>query len=384
MVRIKYKRKAIKLRIIAGSSVRDGDGRDWIWDRCHNYIGYFLADMSIFHIVDKYSEGSFLGLDLYIQNKAIFITSQVKTEILKYDIENQKFYMYKAQLPQEASQYYSARLNQTKIIMIAYELKYPAVVFDMSSGNFEEVYWLNDSTYTEDIISRIEDSNDEIMIPVATRSDIFFIDKRNLQYSKVQLQTMNKIGVAYKNDINEIWAVSSNGNKIIKYSEGKECEIILSKENIENLFSKLIKCGGLIIAIPRYGENIYLYSEKQKEVRAIRLPLDVDLPEGNYSLFWNCIQKNDKLFFLPWRYPQVVEMDLKTYELKNYSVSAQFSEPYRYINIEMSVENDEIELQCLIEYIKRSKSQQEINDVIQQIGKKINDEISSEGKIVTN
>ena len=59
----------MKLRIVAGDSVRDKNNRDWIWDRLHNYIGYLDTDNYTFHIVSKYEEDSFWGLDLYFLNE---------------------------------------------------------------------------------------------------------------------------------------------------------------------------------------------------------------------------------------------------------------------------------------------------------------------------
>lgn len=341
----------MKLRIVSGDSVKDKNDRDWIWDRTHNFIGFLDTEKYFFHIVDKYEESLFLGFDLYLLSKAIFITSQNKIEVLKYDIEKNVFTIYKTDLQQKATQYYSARLSQTKIIMIAYELKYPALIFDMLSGQFEEVLWMDDIRYTDKVIGRLEDSNDEILIPVEAYNEIIVVNKKNLKYSKMQLHSIKEIGVVYKNGLSDMWVASSDGNMLIRYNQGKEYKFRIDG-NDKNTFSKLIKCENKIIGIPRYGENIYLYDEKEEVVKMIKLPSNVTVQEGTSSLFWNCIEKEEKLILLPWRYPQIVEINLKTYKAKNFEVNVCPKELCRHIKIGTVLENDDIEVSCLIEFIK--------------------------------
>lgn len=363
----------MKLRIVAGDSVKDKNNRDWIWDRSHNILGFLDTENYTFHVVGKYDEDLFLGFDLYLLNKAIFITSQNKIQVLKYDLEKNVFTIYKADLQQEATQYYSAKLSETTIIMIAYELKYPALIFDMLSGQFEEVLWMDDIAYADKVIGRLEDSDDEILIPVESNDEIIIINKENLKYSKIQLHSIKKIGVVYKNGFGDVWVASSDGDTLVRYNQGNEYRIRIDGINDKNTFSKLVKCENIVIAIPRYGENIYLYDEKERRGEKIKLSLNAPVQEGTSSLFWNCIVKEDKLILLPWRYPQLVEIDLKTYKSKNYKVKVCPKELCRYIKIDTVFENDEIEVTCLIECIKSKNLTKyySYNNNLQQIGRVI-------------
>ena len=351
----------MKLRIVAGDSVRDKNNRDWIWDRLHNYIGYLDTDNYTFHIVSKYEEDSFWGLDLYFLNETIFITSQNKMQVLRYDIEKNAFTIFKTGLQQNATQYYTAKLSETKIIMIAYELKYPALVFDMLSGQFEEVFWMEDIAYADKVIGRLEDSEDEILIPVEANDEILIMNKKDLNYSKIQLHSIKKIGVVHKNGLKDVWIASKDGHELIKYCQGKEFKNTIADGNETIAFSRLVKYENRILAIPQYGEKIYLYDEEEKKGKTIKLPPNVIVPEGSSSLFWNCIVKQNKLILLPWRYPQIVEIDLKTYMARNYEVKVEPKDICRYIKIDTVIENSEIDLPCLIEFIKTENRMKDCN-----------------------
>ena len=175
------KRTEMKLKILSGDSVKDKNNRNWIWDRNHNLIGFLDIEDYTFHIAGKYEGGSFCGFHLYLLEETIYITSQNKIEILAYDTEKGNFHIYKSNIEKRATQYYSARLSQSKIMLIAYELRYPAVIFDMSNGKFEEVLWLENTTYGDQVIGRVEDSNDEILIPVNLSNEIIVVNKKNLK-----------------------------------------------------------------------------------------------------------------------------------------------------------------------------------------------------------
>lgn len=362
----------MKLRIVAGDSVKDKNNRDWIWDRSHNLIGFLDTENYTFHVVGKYEEDLFLGFDLYLMNETIFITCQNKIQVLKYDINKKFFTIYKADLQQKATQYYSAKLSETKIIMIAYELKFPALIFDMLSGQFEEVFWMDDSAYADKVIGRLEDSDDEILIPVEENEEILVINKENLKYSKIQLHSINKIGVVHKNGFSDLWITSSDGNTLVRYIQGKEYRIEINDTNAQNAFSKLVRYGNMIVAIPRCEESIYLYDEKGRKGKIIKLPLSVNVQEGASSLFWNCIEKEDKLILLPWRYPQIVEIDLNTYVAKNNKVNVYTKELCKHIKTDLAFENDLIEVTCLIEFIKTESLMRDHNyNNTQRIGSAI-------------
>lgn len=344
--------------ILAGDCVKDDIGRFWIWDRVHNVIGFIENRNFCFHIAAKYEDDTFDGFNLYLNDHVIYITSQFKTEILAYYMLENKFHIFRTYLMQKASQYHSSRLNENKIVLIAFEIQYPYIIFDMRTGLFEQLYLFQSDRYRGKRLSKLTSTNDEILCSFSGSNEIAFISKKNLSFHSKYIDSIKEIGGIFADSINDIWIISKNGENLIRCLDDKERKISLGEKRNGDMFSRLVRFKNKIIALPRCAMDLYVYDILSEKVGVFKLPDKLKVREGNASLFWNCFEREDKLILLPWGSQNIVELNLNTMQMKICVIKIAVSEFYKHEGLPKLVnEKKEMDLHIWYEIVENEKKE---------------------------
>lgn len=357
----------MKFDVRAGDSVTDEDGRVWIWDGIHDIIGYFECGGYDFHITGQFKDEQFGGFDMYLDGGVVYITSQNKMEVMAYDMEKCSFRLFKSGLRQEASQYYSARLNDDEIILFSYELQYGAVLFDMRTGRFEKVTLWNTGRCNNRIAVRLVETEQEIMIAISDSNEILRFRKENLSYSSMSVPFVEEIGGVCAEDGDDMWVISKKGDCLVRVSGGECVKIEIGEKKDKDLFSRLVKCGDKIIALPRYAAELYVYDISKKRVEIIGIPMKSEELKEISSLFWNCFRRQNKIVLLPWRCPGILlELDLNTLQITMNTVNVNTDECWEYGKPEVALENEEMDLKFLLGVAGEEKIKNNLHGCIGQ------------------
>lgn len=359
----------MRFDIIAGDSATDEYGRIWIWDAINNVIGYFVSDKYDFNIVSQFKYERFQGLAMHLDGNVIYIVSQYKAEVLAYDMEKCSFRIFMSELRQEASRYYSARLNDYEIILVAYELRFGAVLFDIRTGCFEKIILLETDKYNDGLAVRLVETENEIIIAVSSSNEILRFKKKDLSYSAETIPFLEKIGGVCAERGNNMWIISKNADCLVRIASGNSVRIGIGEKKEKDMFSRLVKYGDKIIALPRYATQIYVYDISKEQMKIIEIPMKVGILEEGSSLFWNCFIRNDKLVMLPWRCRGILlELDLNTLQIVMHTANVSADTYWEYNAQEVMWENTGMDLKALLELAGKKNKK---SGPYSQIGKEI-------------
>lgn len=339
---------SIKVDIAAGDSVKDWEGRVWVWDYIHNIIGYFHGDNYDFCIANRYNE-FFDGLSIHLSGHIIYIVSQKKGDILTYDIEKDFFQLYKSGIKQKTSQYYAVQLNQNKLILFSYEFKYDSILFDIQKKQFRKISLLETDRYKDKTIAKMSTTENEILIGLSDSNEVLIFDKKNMHYSSIKIPYIDDIGGLYADNIQDIWAISKNGDCYVQSRNEDAVLIKTGKKKDEDLFSKLVKYRNYVVTIPRYAPELYIYNILKKEITTVKIPKLEEAPVNSASLFFGYFFKKNKLVLLPWRYPHMLELDLNTLSIRACMADVIGNELWKFALPEVLYENEEKNLPFLLE-----------------------------------
>lgn len=345
----------MKFDIVAGDSIKDKEERIWIWDRVHNLIGYFYGDIYKFHIANQYKEGAFDGLSMYLREEVIYIVSQAKGNVLAYDIHKNSFQFYKSDKQKGVSQYYSARIDQDKLMIFSYELRYGAILFDIQKKEFKEIERLKTVLYSDKVISSLIETEQKIMIAVSDSNEIVTIRKEDLTCFSDFVPDIENIGKICADGEDTTWAISKNGESLIRYTEEEYEKIEIGEKQEQEACSRLVKYGEKIIMLPRYATELYIYDCSGKKIHKVEVEVPSEQKKfGNgASLFWNCFKENGKLVLLPWRYRQMLELDLNSLDVKMCSANITGSDFRKISPSKTLFENREMALCVFLEFVDR-------------------------------
>lgn len=345
----------IKFDIGAGDSVKDREERVWVWDRIHNIIGYFHGDDYDFCIVNRYKDDSFDGLSIHLNGNIIYIVSQKKGDILTYDIEKDFFQLYKSGIEQKTSQYYSVQINQSKLILFSYELKYDSILFDIQKKQFRKISLLETDSYKDKTIAKMSITENEIIIGLSDSNEILIFDKKDMHYSSKKIPYIDAIGGICADNIQDIWAISKNGDCYVRSRTENDVLIKTGKKKEEDLFSKLVKYGNYVVAIPRYASELYIYNILKKEITTVKVPKLEEVPVNGASLFFGYFFKKNKLVLLPWRYPQMLELDMDTLLVRTCMADVTGKEFCKFFFQEVTYESKKQNVSFLMEIAGEKK-----------------------------
>lgn len=359
----------MKFDMIAGHNVQDTEGNIWVWDRLHNLIGFFQGENFDFHIAGQFEENDFYGFGIFLRENVIYITAQDKAEILAYDIKDNFFRVFRSDICLKASQYYSAELDYNRMILFSYELEYGSVIFNILNGQFEKGPLLKlDRSYNSKVISRLSETEKEIIIAVSNSNELLVISKEDMSYTKLRVPFIDDIGGVCGYCTNCLWVISKNADRLIQYCNNESLEIIIGEKKEGDLFSRLVIYGGKVIAIPRYAEELYIYDTLKKKIELVKIPMDVKRTDNRSSLFWDCYEKDNKLILLPWAYPYILEVDLDTLGVGVRNANVSTDEFIKYGLPEIIYEDEEMRLDLLFKIVGKSEVSKKNR---KQIGTKI-------------
>lgn len=118
------------------------------------------------------------------------------------------------------------------------------------------------------------------------------------------------------------YATSAVGNGLYKINLKKHtCDFIgffpNEKHNSNFLYSDVLAIDDRLFYTPFSGKKIVIYNILKNSFENIQLH---NYTEGLWSLFYKCALVENKIIFFPCRYEYFVELDIKTYEVKEYKL----------------------------------------------------------------
>ena len=122
-------------------------------------------------------------------------------------------------------------------------------------------------------------------------------------------------------DSDSIWYVSGNSQVLINLSKEflVKKKVPLTKiQDFDVAYSDGIAYGDELIFAPMNGDGILFFNKKSHEYYFIK----IDKP-CNINCFNKIIQKDDTVFFVPWSYHALIEMNLKTKKLRYHTIPVE-------------------------------------------------------------
>lgn len=133
------------------------------------------------------------------------------------------------------------------------------------------------------------------------------IEKKEIQKFRSMTQIDDKI-YFLSNHGNELWLFDIKTG-ILK----SKCKLSEKKDNYV-LCRKIIKYNDILVFVPNSANDIYIYDSRTETIRQIPIP-DISIPYNKKHKFSNAFFIDNKIYFLPFCYPAILVMDTDSWQV---------------------------------------------------------------------
>ncbi len=312
-------------------------------------------------------ERTFGARRIFANKGVLFITAYNSSDILKYSKSENKIDVLKnvqeTFLPEYLHNFYDYHMCiEDKIWFFSTYYEKPVYYFDMQTEQFYQDDILNKyiSKHIEKgkIAALYANGYKDCYWTALYNTNIFIkhsLKDRSIEEFKIVDANIHLNAICY--DGEKIWLTQSdNGNIICIEKSGKIINIFEGISNgVGKEFSKIINTRDRIVVLPRLGDTLLLIDKKDMKMRKVNLTemdLDYVSSKHGWAKILNCLELEDKLFFLPWGLDSLFTIGRSGSELKKIEISYLESELMSImLNREKSIsESQDISLECLVKY----------------------------------
>ena len=283
----------------------------YFFDRVCSSIWCADADMNNLEFLRSIDQDldmkSFPSFGIFEYEDSIYIGSQTNALILEYRLKENKFYKYKAYDDDCLECMYNCISYEEKIFLLPVDLNKSVFIFDMKNRCFVE---------DNPIISKcgkvgfICQNDNWAYMPEFGGHVIYEYNMHNGDVKKENFPKKIKLGGVYK-DGDSIYATDIEEGLVWQMHDGHEVSRLKGNCHKSNIYGKLMKHDKYLIALPRFGNIIYLYDTIEKRSFEIRVPVVEKMHKsGNASLLFGYYIKGNKIIYLPWGMPGICILDL--------------------------------------------------------------------------
>ena len=301
------------MHMIVGSVAVDQDVI-WFYDNNLKVICQAQKNFAGIEIITKINEDDIhnfgSGIEIFCVDKTLFLTFQRTHHILIYDIAGGAYRI--ARYADSTNALKNSIILEKKIYLFSHDITGKAVIFDIEKEKYEEVSWCRENTIKTGWKSPfIFQYREKVFFPIYMKDILLELDLSTYQ---VKMQTFNHLSLAAMCVTSDaIWMTQTNTEEIVcvETKEPYRTQKYNQDNKTNESFSKIFSAKNKIIAIPRFGNYIFIYDYENNISQKAYIEIDDAMLATTASRTYGYYIEGDILYLLPWGVARLFCLDIK-------------------------------------------------------------------------